>query len=427
MSCLGCLGWTAQAIAVGILLCEVLAPLGAWSIAFAVAAGAVRSAEFVSMETNLVAALLLWALVMARQRRWYATSALAALSILFRPDMSLPALVLGLMCLSDLRTQAFKPALLFVALAAPWPVFAQIYYGSVVPQSAVTKFHFSDWWGYALFELELPASLVSPFSARVGWLALMWLLAIAGAFVVVRRARLWFLPLFAALHFAAYLYIHPFHHHWHLYPANLVVVVLALVGVVSLGGLALGSPRLRALGGAAVLALSLIYASHTYAFAGEHATAFWYGSRDSAYREIGHYLLKHARKSDVVASVEVGTLAYYTDLRMYDWGALITAHPEFRPRTPRLSWSVVDSVFRDQFAQGILPIRRFDRGAFVVDVHNFALLGEAARRVMAAHPGQLPSALKGQLRPELERELSALVQAMEQSDKPVSEFLADAR
>src|SRR5262245_49276273 len=60
MSCLGCLGWTAQILALIVLLRRLLSPWATGLVALAIAVGAVRSCDFVSLETNLVAALLLW-------------------------------------------------------------------------------------------------------------------------------------------------------------------------------------------------------------------------------------------------------------------------------------------------------------------------------------------------------------------------------
>ena len=425
MSCLGCVGWTAQALAVGVLLRGVLEPWGAWLVALAVAFGAARTAEFVSMETNLVAACLLWAIVMARERRWYATAALSGLAALLRPDMYVPAILLGALCVRELRAQAFRPSLVFIGIAAPWSVFALTYFGHVLPQSAVTKYNRTPWPQYARFEFDLAASLVWPFEKNTSVYAGMWGLALFGAAILIRRSKLWLLPLCAALHYAAYLYIHPFCHHWHLYPANLIFVVLSLVGVVSLFGYATKSPRLRALGAVLGCTLTLFYARECVAFARAHTTAFWYGARDTAYRDISAYLLTHARPSDVVASVEVGTLAYYTDMRMYDWGGLVTVHPVLRPLSPQLSWIVVDSLFRDAYARGMTATKRFDRGEFVVDVHSFALMEEATRVMLCQHPDLTPSQLQGALRPEFERELAELARAMETSGKRIDRFLTD--
>jgi hypothetical protein len=113
----------------------------ALAIAFALQLGAARSFMWVPFETNLVAAFVLWAFVAAKHERWHAAAAACALAALMRPDALLVAVVLGGACSWQLRGRALGPIAVFVLLLAPWMLFAAFYYGSPLPQSAVTKFH----------------------------------------------------------------------------------------------------------------------------------------------------------------------------------------------------------------------------------------------------------------------------------------------
>ena len=427
MSALGCLGWTAQALAFAVLLRHALAPVAVWLVALAVAAGAARAAEFVSLETNIVAALLFWAFALAVERRWTGAAALAALAGLFRPDMYLPAAMLAAVCVYDLRARALRPALLFAAITAPWYLFAAAYFGTVLPQSASAKYQRTALLEYAVFEFKLPGSLALPFGNDALLHLCAWLLAAAGAVYVARKERLWILPLYAVLHYAAYLYLRPYMHHWHLYPANAIMVVLALVAVASGLGYAVRSPRLMRACSAAVAVLVVAYAYHCVQFARTHDNAFWFGARDRVYRQVSRYLLTHARASDVVGSVEVGTVGYYTGLPMYDWGAIVTPNPEHRPQRPRLAWSVVDHLFIDRLATGLHPTREFRSGGFIVSVHSFDLMRAAAERVIAAGAVTRAADLHGSKRNEFERELDRLARALEQSGKPIDTFLRELR
>jgi hypothetical protein len=427
MSALGCVGWTAQALAFGALLQRALGPRSAFLIALAVGVGAARSAEFVALETNLVTALLLWAFAMALVQRWFWAAALAALAGLFRPDMYLPATILVALCLWDLRARSLGPALLFVAISAPWYLFAAAYFGTVLPQSAAAKYQRTSTLEYAVFEFKLPASMALPFGPSLLLHVCSWLLAAVGAAYLARRQRLWILPLYAVLHYAAYLYLRPYMHHWHLYPANSIVVVLALVALATCLGLVARLPRLSRVGATAVALIALGYAYHAADFARTHHTAFWFGARDRVYQQVSRYLRTHARPTDVVASVEVGTIGYYTGLRMYDWGAIVTRKPEYRPIEPRLSWSVVDRGFEDRLAVGLTATRKFEAGEFIVSVHSFDLMREAALRVVAAQPTTTATQLHSHKRPEFERELERLASALEHSKKPIDLFLHDLR
>ena len=59
-----------------------------------------------------------------------------------------------------------------------------------------------------------------------------------------------------------------------------------------------------------------------------HPTDYWWGARDCAYRGMASLLRRHAVPGDVVASVEVGTIAYWGDQRMLDLGDLVATRRE---------------------------------------------------------------------------------------------------
>ena len=165
MSALGCAGWMAQAIAVFFLLRAALGALPAFLAALAVAVGAAGSSEWVTLETNLVAAFALWAVVAAVASRWTAAALLLGLAGLTRPDAYLLALPLGLLALPTLRAGRLRwwpPALAFTAVTVPWLVFAAVYFGTVVPQSAATKAGRAAPGTYLLHLLTEPAKALIP-------------------------------------------------------------------------------------------------------------------------------------------------------------------------------------------------------------------------------------------------------------------------
>jgi hypothetical protein len=421
MACWGCAGWIMQVLAIGLLLQRVASRPVAWLVAAAVALGGAGSAAFVSLETNWVAAMLLWAIEFAIARRWLRCAATLACAVIFRPDMMLAAVLLGALCVWEARATALRAALLFCALVAPWYAFALTYFGRVTPQSASAKYQRTSWLEYAVFEFKHPAATASPLDGDIVGVLSVWMLVAFGALTLVRRDRRYaVLPVYLALHMAAYSYLRPYMHAWHLYPATLLVVVLALFGLSAIGGhMRSRLPARVAL--AAIGLLGLCYAERSVRFAFGQSNDPRFGARDRAYQDIASYLRAHARPSDVVASVEVGTIAYYTDLTMYDWGALVTPHPVLRPDTPRLSWTVVDDSFQDRFASAMTPVRRFQVGEFGANVYSFDLM-QAAVGSLLAQPRSAANPA-GLQRADVDRRLSELSGALDHSGQRIDVFL----
>lgn len=341
MSALGCVAWTAQAFAVWMLLRGALCAAWAGVVAAAIAFGAAGSAAWVALETNAPVALALWAMVAALRSRWTLAAALVALAGLLRPDAWLVGALLGFGCVRELRRRAWRPAAVGLLLTLPWVAFAWIYFGSVLPRSALVKVGRSDAADYLVHLLRHPAQVATLGSDAPALHALAWALAIAGAVWLVRRApRLWILPGYGIAHLAAYAVLRPVREHvWHLYPLALVFVVLAWVGVAALAHAGVRRrPALRMPAAAAAAVLVALVLARTASFASEHRTAPWHGARDAAYRELARYLVDHARPGDRVAAAEVGTIAYYSDLPVRDLGGLATA-PADGP--PDFRWVVV--------------------------------------------------------------------------------------
>ena len=436
MSALGCVGWTAQALALGVLVRRALPARAAWTIALAVALGAGRAQEHLPLETTIVAALISWSLVFALSERWYLATALGALAVLFRPDMYLPVGLIAGLCLWRMRAIVAPPAsagatppkavrlvLLFVAIVTPWYAFAYAYYGTLLPQSASAKFHRRELAEYALFELRTNGALGLPFAHPLFVDVLACGLSVFGAFVLVRRApQLWVLPAWVVMHDAAYLWLRPFTHAWHLYPVASLSAVLLLCGLYRAGEALAGKHAALAL--APIALLCVAYGVTAAGFARDHEHAAAHGARDSVHRAVARFLSVHARPSDLVATVEVGTVAYYSNLTMYDWGGLITPHVVFRPTDRRINWALVDHS-TPELGVSQAPVKTFVDNAFWVKVYNFELLELAARRVAATTgPGFRLHRLKQDLRPAYEQQLRELAQALDASGMRIDTLIA---
>jgi len=358
MSALGCLGWLAQAAAVFFMLRRALGDRGAGFAALGIAFGAAWSHRFVALETNLVMACVLWAIVAALASRWLAVAALVALAGLLRPDAYLVALPLGAACVWNLRAAAWRPAALGLALSAPWYLFAAAWFGSLLPNSLANKvgtvalldqaYRIANYLGTNFFtrtiSLEIEESLRIA-SHPPGLVAgATWLLAAAGAVGLIRRQRaLWLPALCLLLYLVAYLMFRmEIGFEWHLYPALLFVTIFAL-SALALAAESLPAGRGWSIAGSLLLVtIASGFLLRTAHYAQVHERGFWFGARDAAYREVADYLFVRARPGDVVAANEVGTIAYYAEAPMLDLLGLVTPLPEEVAERlgPRLRWVI---------------------------------------------------------------------------------------
>jgi hypothetical protein len=368
MASVGCLAWSAQALALFFMLRRALGDLFSSAVSLAIAAGAAGSAQWVALETNAAVALTLWAIVLAQRERWSWAAGTVALAGLVRPDALLVAVLIAVLAGGRLRSAIWKPAAVFVGVNLPWLVFATVYFGSPLPQSAVAKFQRVPFAEYLLHALRTPAEAFLPFEASLPAIVASWLIALAGAAYLVGKGRgMWILPAYGAAHLAAYCYLRPFTQHtWHLYPATLVVAVLGLCGIAAIAS----ATRYRTVRVAASAVLVLLvcgYAYRTRATALEFPLDYWTGARDAAYRKTAEFLLTQTRPGDVIASEEVGTLGYLTELPMYDLGGLITTDPSLKSHVPGLRWFVANRNFLSR-PRDTHPTRTFDVAGFTVFV-----------------------------------------------------------
>ena len=332
MSAIGCIGWTAQAV----LLFELLRRrAGLWVAGLAgglLAAGAAGSWTFVALETNLVSAAVLGALVLGQAGRWRTAGLLAAVACVLRLDATLAALALAWVAYRVEGRRSLYHALPGVAVLLTWLGFATVYYGSPWPHTLRAKLHQTPLGEYAIHAVKaLPGAFVPNSTVAV---FVLWPVAIHGAYVLWRREPRWagVLLVWALLHLAIYVVLRPgVLFSWHLYPA----VIVFVTAVATSAAVLIERVRLALVGplGVAIVALATAgivspYAYGTIRASVDHPTAFWLGGRDEAYRTVAKILRSVAAPGDLVDAEEVGTLAYWSDLKMTD-------HPELVSRRNR--------------------------------------------------------------------------------------------
>ena len=347
MSSLGVLGWVLQSVALARMFRPSFGPRSL-VVGGVILIGTAWSSRFVALETNIAAAFSLWAITCGRERRWMWAAALAALGGLMRPDAHLASVVVGIAAIRNLGWRVWKPTLLFLAISLPWVIFAWSYYGEVIPQSANAKTHFTSFKRYFRHLVRHPASLPPKVQGTWWSTIIAWPLAIYGSVVAIRRdPRLVTFVVYGMLHFTAYAYLRPvIPHRWHLYPLMVVFIVLVVVALLDLSERA----RNKAVRWIIYAAIAVIFAGGLWRtiYVSGHRNQRMNGSREKTYLKTAEYLNEHADPDDTVASIEVGTIAYYTDLRMHDWGHLITTKPKKyrRGRDVPYRWMIIDFGYR---------------------------------------------------------------------------------
>ncbi len=338
MAAIGCVAWSVQPAIVYVSLRRARLELAGALAGAAIALGMAESFTWVAMETNLVFDLAFGAVAAALADRFYLAAALAALAILGRPDMAIPAGIALALCVRRVRLGVWRPLLVSAALLAPaYALLARS--GGVVPRSAAAKFGFVSFAAYASHEARvIPSEIfaqiiatVPPASAWVGAI-FVWPVVVYGAAVLVRTDRrlvVW--PVWLALHLLGYLVWRPLPSQvWHLYPAIALAVILFVVGLVALRERLAAYELVRKFAFPTLFAaLGVLALLRTAAFAKfEQHTLFWFEPRDIAYGDIAKMIRDDAEPGDVVAAGEVGTLAYDSDVPVQDWNGLVNDNRE---------------------------------------------------------------------------------------------------
>jgi arabinofuranosyltransferase len=338
MNAFGVAGWLAQAAAVSLLLRGALGEVGAALVAVALAAGAAESWNWIPLETNIAFALALWALTAAHLGRVTLAAVLAGLAGLFRPDSILAAVLIVPLILRADRPHLARAAGAYALVALPWPIFAWRSFGTPFPASLAAKAYHTPWPDYAAHALRHCASVLL---GRSDGLALLgaWFLAVAGAVMLTRRDRLLaVIPVWLVLHTLAYVVLRPdVMYVWHLYPSVALMAILALAALAGLGTVA--GPAARLAGMAALGLMTLLYAGRTARAQTAVRAGYWTGARNAVYESLGRHLAQRAAPGERVAAVEVGTIAYYSDLPMHDRAGLVTARSPTLPSD--LRWYVL--------------------------------------------------------------------------------------
>lgn len=291
------------------------------------------------MESSLLVALQLGCLLAAVTRRARLANLLGGLSCLARPDSLL--LVLPIL-LAGRDTRRPRNLALFAAVGLGWEAFAYAYYGELLPNSLRAKQGLTPFGAFVanattyLTNNTVLAAFGPATSAPLAGRIALVLLNGALLFNEDLRRRpvlLYALVGYPWLLVGAYGVIgSALGHNWEMYSARFFFQAGATIGLLGAlhraAALRPWRPAWRAPAAAALLLVPLAGGvAQTITRVNELRsadTSRWRGARYDVYRRLAAWMEAHAAPGASVAVSEVGTLAYFSDLRIIDVSGIVT-------------------------------------------------------------------------------------------------------
>lgn len=262
-----------------------------------------------------------------RQERWLmATAAAAGAAFLLRPDGLLVALAIGVHWLATARRVPWKALAVFAAAAAPWLLFAWLYYGSPVPNTLAAKATQAlaqaiPRWGEGL--LTAAGDWVRQFPVAAA-------MAAAGLALALIRRRGDRLPLllWAAVYVAAHVALGVRSYFWYYAPLAPVIALLAGdAAAAAARGLA---ARLAGRRRAALIRTGLMAGLMALTLAPALSAAVVLAQppelrrREEAYQQTAAALRTLCADGDpTVGAAEIGLIGYISNCRIVDFAGLL--------------------------------------------------------------------------------------------------------
>lgn len=344
------------------------------------------------LETS-VFVLLLTATALAYVRgRTRLAALLAALLLLTRPDGALLVLPLMLdLVLRRARARAFPlaEAGLFMAVLAPWAIFATAFFGSPVPHSITAK--------ALAYRLPPTAALVrllqhygTPFFEQ-DVLGRLWplagvlylVLSLVGGLAAVRRnSHSWPVVVFPWIYLVAYAAANPLIFRWYLAPPLPFYFLLILIGLYTVlrdvaRSTRLAQPTLRA-GWAAALAASLLGAMslNQWTLRPDHgrvqpAPRMAWHELELLYTTVANALASQVTPHTIVAAGDVGALGYYSGARILDTVGLMspeaTAYYPLDPALYVINYAIPPDLILDKQPDYVVLLEVYGRQGLLRD------------------------------------------------------------
>jgi len=297
------------------------------------------------METQVAVAVLLWSIDSVMAAGAVRIGASFGLAVLTRPDFLLWIGAAALDLVERVPRRAIASLAIGALVAAPWVLFATIYYGSPIPNTILAKSaHFvaplpssldpgavATWLGTALADHVSAISLTfapffedtlvvgAPFPLGLAYFVsvLVWLLAIRGAIATWRipgwRAAVLFAALFTAYRIAL---LPGAYFDWYVPPHTAVLILLAAAGLHALRPAGSVDPR-----PAVAVLVAAAFAIHTpFSLAMERRIQddIEVAVRTTVGQELGRLM----QPGETLATESAGYYEWYSNATMLDYPGL---------------------------------------------------------------------------------------------------------
>ncbi|MFH1687259.1 MAG: glycosyltransferase family 87 protein [bacterium] len=272
------------------------------------------------METALFTSMIVAAFYLLQFGRFRSAMVTATLATLVRPEGGL--LVFLVLVAAFIRNRkglvgCFSLALL---IGLPWLVFAQSYFGNVIPHSITAKLAlYGDVWTRSFAERLI---FVMGWHSPLGWC--LSALGVWGAILVLKSERdaryptTWLvLSLGLLLASTTKIFI------WYLSPLYPLWLIIAAAPVVWAGQRFVGRGRMMTIGAGlvGVLALTILVASDV-------RSARYYRLDETIlttiHSDLVQYIEVHGSPSDTVATEDIGYVGYHSDNYILDRAGLVS-------------------------------------------------------------------------------------------------------
>ena len=285
--------------------------------------------QVLGMETNLTIAVALGAVYLYLVNRTHLAFLLAALATWMRPDYALLTVILGAAYVWEHRALPWREGVIFVATLLPWLLFAQVFYGSVLPNSLYAKAGqgLKPLLGGTEFGTFGPGlmRLASDLYAVNKLYLLVVLFGFAGLVEALRSRPRWLIVVaWGVLYGISYILLAVIPFHWYYPPIWPSVALLTASGIIaSARFLTHLKPHLHITSGGWAFLLSILVLI-------PQLDALWHSHMPNptpyyrGYVAVAEWLRMNTPPEASVAMTEIGIIGYYSDRPVVDTMGIVS-------------------------------------------------------------------------------------------------------
>jgi hypothetical protein len=316
---LGLLGMYATLLGLYFLVRQLhSAQAGLLAAAFVVIMPPFHEVMVSGMETPLYTSLVVFAFHALTSGKTTRAAVLAALCLLTRLDGLAVGAAIFFSLLVCRRTVPWRALAIYLLVAAPWYVFAQLYFGSPVPHSFVAKSQHAG----PRFRTWMPLWLVKEPVAYVGALG-TWI----GLAAPRSRECTLALAVWCCGYATAFTFPRLWKYDWYLTPMAVILTALAAIAVAHLAQELRRAGRFELSWKPVVgIALGVLLVAHPVRriFLGLEAESYGFNKVEHTRREAALWMKQNIPDDAVVATAGIGVIGYETRNYILDTVGLVS-------------------------------------------------------------------------------------------------------